>query len=148
PPNVYEEAMNGLKRGVSDFARTRRALLVGAVLAALLLAASPAPANTLAAPTLSAEAGNRWVRFTWTESYSATDYEWRESTDGGATWGAWNHMLEDAARHRRGTLGGLTNGVTYTFQVRAVKESLSPFGDIQITEYSDPSNAVTVTPSA
>lgn len=126
--------------------------LIGAVLAALLLAASPASGSTLAAPTLSATAGNRWVRLTWTESYSATAYEWRKSTDGGTTWGDWIEMPFEAVRARAGTVPLLTNGVAYTFQVRAARQNAKPTGlggfSNVVTEFSDPSNSVTATPGA
>ena len=73
----------------------------------------------LAPPTgLSATAGDGQVTLSWTApDGTVTKYQFRQSSDGGSTYGAWTDASGAATTH---TVTGLTNGVAYTFQVRAV----------------------------
>ena len=124
--------------------------LIGVVLAALMLAVSPASASELSAPTLSVTAMDGEVELAWTESDTATAYNWRVSVDGGATWqqqlsGEWAPMSSGWGTNKQ-VLTNLTNGTAYTFQVRALKEGIDRFFNY-ITVYSDPSNTVTATPT-
>ncbi len=65
---------------------------------------------------------------------TVTGYEYRQSTDGGSTWGSWT----DAGNVLEKEIAGLTNGTEYTFEVRAV----SAAGD------GAPSAEMTGTPKA
>ncbi len=126
--------------------------LIGVVLAALMLALSPASASELSAPTLAVTAMDGEVELAWTESETATQYRWRMSLDGGATWqqqltGVWVPMSSSTKwGTNKQVLTNLTNGTAYTFQVRAVKEWVDRFG-ISTIVYSEPSNKVTATPT-
>ena len=78
----------------------------------------------LAPPTgLSATAGDGQVTLSWTApSGTVTRYQFRQSSDGGSTYGAWMDASGAATTH---TVTGLTNGVAYTFQVRAVNTAVN-----------------------
>ena len=95
---------------------------------------SPLPA----APTgLTATYGDGTVTLNWTgpSATTITNYEYRQSTDGGSNWGAWTDTgSTDATK----ALTGLTNGTPYTFEVRVVN----------LGGNSAPSNQATATPSA
>ena len=127
---------------------------VAVVLAALLLAAPPAPASGPAAPTLSATAGDGEVTLSWTASAGADFYQYRSSTDGGTSWlSDWVDVGEPASVREISV--NATNGTAYTFQVRAGKVYIQfGGGGISISptptttyRYSEPSNSVTVTPT-
>ena len=74
------------------------------------------------APTnLGATAGDTKVTLGWAAptapgTSSVTRYDYRQSTDGGNTWGSWT----DAGNVLEKEIAGLTNGTEYTFEVRAV----------------------------
>ena len=140
------------------FGKRRLPAFVAAVLAALVLAAPPASATGLSAPTLSATAGDGEVTLSWTASADADHYQYRGSTDGGVTWlsSDWLHTGE-LASVREILVTNLTNGTEYTFEVRAGR-TFSTFGGVNpytglptmetTHEYSEPSNSVTATPTA
>ena len=74
---------------------------------------------------LTATAGDRQVALRWeagADNWSAiTRYEYRWSTDGGTSWDQdWTNIYKSSAATRSRTVRGLSNGVAYTFQVRAV----------------------------
>ena len=73
----------------------------------------------LAGPTaLSASAGDGQATLSWTApSGTLTGYQYRQSSDGGATYSEWKDASGTKTTH---TVLGLTNGATYSFQVRAV----------------------------
>ena len=74
------------------------------------------------APTnLDATAGDTKVTLSWAAptapgTSSVTRYDYRQSSDGGSTWGSWT----DAGNVLEKAIAGLTNGTEYTFEVRAV----------------------------
>ena len=75
---------------------------------------------------LTATAGDEQVTLTWTAPVTTDDitkYQYRQSTDAGANWGAWTDASGLATSH---TVTGLTNGTTYTFQLRAVYDPTPP----------------------
>ena len=91
---------------------------------------------------VAAEAGNGYVRLSWTDpgNSSITGYEYRQRSGAGVTtWGAWQAMTGSGATTTSWSVSGLTNGTAYTFQVRA--KSAGGTGAI-------PSAAVGATPSA
>ena len=71
--------------------------------------------------TLAATPGDAKVTLSWgapsdAGTSSVTGYEYRQSGDGGSTWGSWT-AAGDALEKE---VTGLTNGTEYTFEVRAV----------------------------
>lgn len=139
-------------RSGAAFGRT----LGAAVLVALLLAASPGMSQvispqTLSAPTLSVTPGNGQVTLTWTRVDGALFYRLRRSDDGGASYGSWVvnpvHAGEGGGLGRRSVVTGLTNGTAYTFQVAAGAHYLDLQSGKLVYYFSNPSNAVTVTPA-
>ena len=102
------------------------ALLVLALAAVLFASAlaGPALAQTApAAPTgLTATPGDAQVVLNWTNPSDSTitKYQGRQSTDGGTTWTNWQDIASSDATTTTDTLTGLTNGTTYTFELRAV----------------------------
>ena len=80
----------------------------------------PAVATTLAVPaqlTVTARRGDGEVELSWpAPAVPVTRYQYRQSPDGGTTWGGWTNTTGTAASH---TVTGLTNGTQYSFQVRA-----------------------------
>ena len=115
-----------------------------------MLAAAPAAASGPAAPTLSATAGDAQVTLSWT-SVGADGYQYRASTDGGTSWlSDWVEIAADDARSREIVVNA-ENGTEYTFQVRGWKiyATIGWRGVTNpITRYGEPSNSVTVTPTA
>ena len=79
-----------------------------------------------AAPAgLSAQAGNRQVTLSWTNPNNAeiSGYQYRQSTDGGTNWSPdWTNIPGSDASTTSYTVGSLSNGQAYTFQVRAVAD--------------------------
>ena len=85
---------------------------------------SAIPATTPGAPRdLSANAGNPRVTLSWTPGPDGgspiTGYELRLSSDDGRTWSHWRPVPGSDARTTSHTVTGLTNGTTYSFQLRA-----------------------------
>ncbi len=99
---------------------------------------SNAASATPAGVTLSALRGDGRVTLDWSvPDHAIYTWQYRQSTDGGNAWSGWTAM-PNAGVKRSYVVGSLTNGVEYTFQVRAV--------DSQEAELLV-SNAVTVTPA-
>ena len=74
-----------------------------------------------------------------------TKHQVRQSTDGGVNYGAWTDIPRSAyggVNDVGYTIDGLSNGTTYTFQVRAVNACTPNCGD------SDPATAIMATPDA
>ena len=75
------------------------------------------------APTVAATEGNAQVALSWANLNNATitKYQYRQSTNGGSSWSPdWTDISGSSASTTSHTRTGLTNGTTYTFQVRAV----------------------------
>ena len=82
------------------------------------------PVGSPAAPTgLSAEAGNRQVKLTWTDpdDDSITRYNMRQKK-GAAAWGSWTAISGSGADTTTHTVTGLDNDSEYRFRVRAVND--------------------------
>ena len=77
----------------------------------------PAPA----APTMGdTGTGDGQVTLQWTAVANADSYEYRQSSNGGTTWGDWMAIPGDGTTDSH-VVTGLTNGDTYDFEVRAVR---------------------------
>ncbi len=76
----------------------------------------PAPTNPQAA------ASDGQVTLSWANpsNTAISKYQYRQSTDGGTNWSAWTDVPSSGAGTTSHTVGSLTNGTAYTFQVRAV----------------------------
>ena len=94
------------------------------------------------APTgLSAQAGNRQVTLTWTNPNNAeiSGYQYRQSADSGATWTDWTDISGSGASTTSHTVGSLSNGQAYTFQVRAVADQGNTPGTASASVSATPS---------
>ena len=133
--------------------RALRGIAAAALMAACALPASPASA-TVAGPVLSATAGDGRVDLTWTAVEFAVSYDWRMNSDDGGSWGAWTSAIDGGAGiavqggPRGRAVTGLTNGTTYTFQVRAVTLNQDNAPEAPRFVESDPSNSVAATPDS
>ncbi len=89
-----------------------------------LATATPTGSSTPTAPAkpagLSAEAGNRQVKLTWTDpdDDSITRYNMRQKK-GAAAWGSWTAIPGSDADTTTHTVTGLDNDVEYSFRIRA-----------------------------
>ena len=76
---------------------------------------------------LKANPGHELVKLTWTlpiVHHPVTSYQYRQSTDGGATWNPdWTAVTDSGADTAEHLLTGLTDGTTYTFELRGLKDS-------------------------
>ena len=80
----------------------------------------PAPA---AVKNLVAMAGDQQVTLGWDNpnNTSITKYQYRQSTDSGKTWSPdWTNITDSDKNTTSHTVTNLTNGIEYTFEVRAV----------------------------
>ena len=87
--------------------------------------ATPVPAGTPQRPAgFRAVPGHQLVRLAWSPPSSVhpvTSYQYRQSTDGGATWNPdWTAIPGSGADTAEYLLDGLDNGTTYTFELRAL----------------------------
>ncbi len=100
--------------------------------------ADVASATTLPRARLSAYRGDGRATLSWSvTSHVVYDWEYRRSTNGGSSWSGWASMPHAGVK-RSYEVRGLTNGVAYTFQIRALN-SAGAAGPL--------SNAETVTPA-
>ena len=87
---------------------------------------------------LKATPGDKQVKLTWTPPdvhRPVTSYQYRQSTDGGTTWSPdWTAITGSGAATTEHLLTGLTNGRTYTFELRALNGSTAgPSARVQAT---------------
>ena len=91
------------------------------------LRAMPAPAGTPQRPALRAVSDNQEVLLTWARPnfhHPVTSYQYRQSTDGGATWSPdWTALAGSGPATSEHRLTRLANGTTYTFELRALNGS-------------------------
>ena len=120
----------------------------------------PAPTGKPTTPAnLTATAGQRAVTLTWdavdttssntnlVNDANITTHQVRQSTDGGTNYGTWTDISNSAfgeVNANTYTIGSLTDGTEYTFQVRAVNGCTATTGCGE----SDPSASVMATPDA
>ena len=75
------------------------------------------------AARLSAYRGDGRATLSWSvTSHVVYDWEYRRSTNGGSTWSGWASMPHAGVK-RSYEVRGLTNGTTYTFQIRALNSA-------------------------
>ena len=132
------------------------------VLTVTLTDATPLPAPTGKPTTpanLTATAGRGAVTLTWDavdatstntnrlNDVQITKHQVRQSTDGGSNYGTWTDIPDSAyggVNAASYTIGSLTDGTEYTFQVRAVNACTASAG----CGNSDPATATMATPNA
>ena len=90
--------------------------------------ASGTRSTSAAAPTvLTATGAADGVALSWTapaRTATVTGYQYRQSTDGGNSWNPdWTDIAGSSATTARHTVTGLTDGDTYTFEVRATNNN-------------------------
>ena len=142
PANETSHTLTGLTGGVVHTFELRAVNAKGASAPAQTTAT---PVSAPGAPTgLDADPDDRSARLSWTAPGSdggsaITKYQYRHSTDAGVTWNPdWTDVPDgddtdtDPANETSHTLTGLTNGTTYTIQLRAVN-SIGGSGHTQTT---------------
>ena len=84
---------------------------------------------------LTATGGEGRVTLSWAfpNNASITGYQYRQSTDGGATFGQFVLIGGSDAATTTYTITGLTNGVVYTFEVRAVHSGVPGPSSARVT---------------
>ena len=90
---------------------------------------------------LNANGGDTTIRLSWSNPDDSTinKYQYRLSVDGGTTWNPdWTDIANSEWTTTSHTLTGLTNGTTYTIELRAVVS----------TDTSGDASSVTATPSS
>ena len=103
------------------------------------LRATPVPRGTPQRPVgLTADPIHEQVRLTWTLpnfQHPVTSYQYRQSTDGGTAWSPdWTAISGSDATTTEHLLTGLANDTTYTFELRALKDStVGPSARVQAT---------------
>ena len=96
--------------------------------------AIPQPPAPGAPQSLTASAGNGEVTLTWRAPSSGgvvVGYEFRQSEDGGGSWGGWMDITNSDANTTSHTITGLNNGTNYTFEVQAFNEGGSSLSSNQ-----------------
>ena len=86
-------------------------------------AAPSPPASAPAAPSgLSGAAGNGSIALSWTNpsDSSIIRYQFRERPDNEADWRCWRHIYDSTSTTVAHTMPGITNGVRYRVQIRAL----------------------------
>ncbi len=108
---------------------------------------TPTPQTSTAPTNLSANPRDQKIHLAWTtpnnnsSSHPITSHEYRQKQGTGGAYGNWVSIANSGPGENRATsftLEGLTNGVSYTFQLRAVNNG-GPTS-------SPPSNSVTTSP--
>ena len=134
---------------VGALGRTARRLKAGlAALFLIALGAALAPQDAQAqdqTPVLTAAPGPGQVMLSWTTSSLGFTTQWRyRQKEGAGEYGGWQN-IPGGAGIRSHTIGGLTAGVAYTFQVTGAY--LTGVARV-ITNYANPSNEASATPTA
>ena len=154
-----ELTVSGLTNGDTYTFEVRAVNARGESKAATVTATPASPPDPPSA--LAATPADGSVTLTWTAPVSdgglpVTNFQWRQSRDGGASWAPdWADVADgdsdgDLADERELTVSGLTNGDTYTFEVRAVNaRGESKAATVTATPASppDPPSALAATPA-
>lgn len=121
--------------------RARNAVGSGPAAEASAATAAAAPAGTTpAAPAgLTGTGGDRSISLSWDNPGDPTiiEYQFREKTDNETGWRCWRRINNSTASTTSHTMAGITNGVRYRVQIRAV----NPAG-------AGPTSETTATPTA
>ena len=128
--HVTRYTVTGLTNDTEYLFQVRAVNELGAGSASASARATPQLVTVPPPPTnLTAEADDAQVTLAWTRGGDGgrplTEHQYRQSADDGGTWAAWTPIPTSApgeAYVTRYTVRGLTNGTTYTFEVRAVNE--------------------------
>ncbi len=98
---------------------------------------------------LRAAPGSGQVKLAWTAAFAGTQtitrYTYRQSSDGGTTWGTWTVVTGGASATTQ-TVTGLTNGTAYSFEVRAESAVVNgpAAGPVTATPYANVTGATGV----
>ena len=88
----------------------------------------PPPAN------LQPAVGDRRVTVTWDDPPAITGYQYRVSSDGGASWNPdWTTMRGSDARTTSFTVMNLANNFEHVIEVRALEDDVKPSGASRVT---------------
>ncbi len=148
PPNTHTLSGRGADP-VSASGRAARRLRAGFLTLFLIVLGAAALAPQIAraqdqTPALTAAPGPGQVTLSWTMSSLGFTTQWRyRQKEGAGEYGGWQN-IPGGEGIRRHTIGGLTAGVAYTFQVTGayltgVRRT--------ITNYANPSNEASATPT-
>ena len=124
-----EYTVTGLVNNIAYAFAVRAENANGPGAATRTLRATPAHPDAPQRPAgFRANPGHQEVRLTWSPpsnpNHPVTSYEYRQSTDGGTTWSPdWTAITGSGAATAEYLLTGLTNGTTYTFELRALKDT-------------------------
>ena len=114
--------VGGLARNAGRSGKMRSALFSVVLGVVATLVCGNVSAQPAAVTNFTAQEDDQRVTLSWDRPAGAImNYEYRQSTDGGATWSDWAYIYVNRGTTRHtATLTGLMNGTEYTFQVRAV----------------------------
>ena len=97
---------------------------------------------------LTAEPGDQQVRLVWEaplhdHGQEISEYEYRQKTTG--SFGSWTNIANSDADTTAHTVTGLTNGTSYTFQIRAVSSAGNGANSNEASATAGPAWALTIT---
>ncbi|WP_419925865.1 fibronectin type III domain-containing protein [Candidatus Poriferisocius sp.] len=123
PSAETSAVVSGLTNGVSYTFQVRAVNAYGP--GSEITSDARTPVGTPVAAMLGADAGDGQVVLTWAPATSGgsdiTKWQYRQSESGGG-YSAWADIADSGPATAAHTVSGLSNGVSYTFQVRAVNQ--------------------------